>query len=263
MKKTTIYPLFFLLLLLFSCTKEEEKPIEKECTNPNFGEMVSSMHGFKDGVGFIDIGKVWGSYGKLNYEWAHGARGSRLDGLSPGIYTVTITDSENCSVVKEYDLTLEDTGLQIGDEGSAGGIVFFIDNNGNGLEAAPAYTIFSNKEWGCEGTEISTLQGVGSGQSNTDKIIAECPESGIAAILCKNLNVNAFNDWYLPSSNELNLLSGAIYSENITGFPQGNFWSSSEAFSAMAYVENLAMGGGSRLNKSTGAHVIAIRSFSE
>ena len=45
---------------------------------------------------------------------------------------------------------------------------------------------------------------LGAGQANTSAIVNGCATEGIAAHICETLSLNGFNDWFLPSSSELN-----------------------------------------------------------
>ena len=62
--------------------------------------------------------------------------------------------------------------------------------------------------WGWNDIKISTANGViiGTGLKNTLDIIAGYSESDIAAALCHTLLLEGYDDWFLPSKNELNLL---------------------------------------------------------
>ena len=121
------------------------------------------------------------------------------------------------------------TGVyQIGETGQAGGIVFYVTDGGlHGMEAAPVDQS-SSADWGCANTIISGAQAtsVGSGIVNTDAILASCNEVNIAARIATSYSLNGFNDWYLPSQDELALL----YSNQniIGGFSATLYWSSSD-----------------------------------
>lgn len=115
----------------------------------------------------------------------------------------------------------------IGDTGPAGGIVFYLDGNGGGLEAAPADQ--GTAAWGCNGIDIAGADGtaVGTGAQNTaDIIAADCATTGIAADLADTYMLNGYTDWFLPSLDTLNLLYQQA--DVVGGFTGGNYWSSSE-----------------------------------
>jgi len=101
----------------------------------------------------------------------------------------------------------------IGDFGPAGGYVFYdkgvFSNGWRYLEAAPAETEFT-AEWGAYGTYVNgTNTGVGFGKRNTELIIERLKtlgEAGKAAQVCAGLNFDGYNDWFLPSLDELELM---------------------------------------------------------
>lgn len=260
-----LHKLFFFFLIvanLSSCTTEESDEPEKECTNPDFGEIISAvMEMDRETGGYIEITNVWGSsMSDLNFEWNTGDTGPLLNNIMPGVYTVTVTDSNGCTTTEEYDLTFEEQeGFQVGDTGPAGGIIFYVFSDGNALEAAPASSIWENRKWGCSGVEMSTSQELGSGPSNTATILNNCNENGIAARLCAQLEINGYDDWFLPSTDELDRLSYAVYEDNPQEYPSGFYWSSSEVISTMAYANYLPDGGGDMGTKATSLYVIAVR----
>lgn len=108
------------------------------------------------------------------------------------------------------------------------GIIFYIDNSGeHGLIAYPSD--LAEAPWGCLDTDpnppntepptypIAQNDSIGFGLQNTLAIIEYCDEPNIAARLAHNLVGNGYDDWYLPSIEELRL----IYEnkELIGGFP--------------------------------------------
>ncbi|HAU67918.1 MAG TPA: hypothetical protein DCW52_05910, partial [Gammaproteobacteria bacterium] len=104
---------------------------------------------------------------------------------------------------------------KIGDNGPAGGTVFYITDGGlHGLEAAPANSPDSppvnspNSVWGCSGTSIAgTSTAIGTGAANTAAIVAGCVSGEVTAAEVANAyELNGFADWFLPSKGELNLL---------------------------------------------------------
>lgn len=141
--------------------------------------------------------------------------------------------------------------LQIGDN-YAGGIVFYladplVDLNGDGvvdqgLIAAPTDQSIGTK-WGCFATAITGTDStaIGTGNQNTIDIVVGCETAGIAARLCNDLVLSGFDDWFLPSKDELDLMwenladsdgngtnSGPADLGNLGGFVAVFYWSSSE-----------------------------------
>lgn len=81
--------------------------------------------------------------------------------------------------------------------------------------------------WGCPGTLVSTTTTtLSSGKANTTAIVNACATAGIAARICDDLVLGGFDDWFLPSKDELNKLY--LNRLSIGGFANGRYWSSSE-----------------------------------
>ena len=157
-----------------------------------------------------------------------------------------------------------DVYYAIGDTGPAGGIVFYITDGGlHGLEAAPSDQSTA-AEWGCYGIDISGADrtAVGTGAQNTADILARCSTAGIAADLADTYTLNGYDDWFLPSMDELNLL----YQQKtvVGGFADGVYWSSSE-FSdfadGVAWNQNFINGDQRNDLKYRTLYVRAVRAF--
>jgi hypothetical protein len=154
--------------------------------------------------------------------------------------------------------------INIGDTGPAGGIVFYVTDGGlHGLEAAPVDQA-ATAPWGCFGKDIAGADGttIGTGAQNTADILVDCAELGIAARLADNYSLNGFNDWFLPSQDELNelYLQRAI----VGGFTAiDGYWSSSEEFSSSAWVQSFQNGRQYNLEKgdNTFTGTRAVRAF--
>jgi len=103
---------------------------------------------------------------------------------------------------------------RIGDDGPAGGKVFYVTDGGaHGFEAAPVDQ--ASGQWGCMGTPIGAIgRDVGEGSQNTADILAGCPTLGIAARIAEEYSLNGYDDWFLPSQRELNLQT-PIYSKEV------------------------------------------------
>ena len=146
-----------------------------------------------------------------------------------------------------------------------GGYVFKINIFGHGLCAAPL-DYHKPVEWGCYGTLINGADGekIGTGKQNTNDILAGCnSEVPYAAKVCDELVVDNYDDWYLPSVEELQLMQRELYVQSFGGFQAVDYWSSTQNFSLGAWKVDFATGEKSNAkNKADkGVKVRAIRSF--
>jgi hypothetical protein len=121
-------------------------------------------------------------------------------------------------------------------------ITYFNTSTGTGLIAAPVDQS-SGAEWGCWGDEIGgTSALIGTGQANTDTIVNFCAETGIAARLCNDLVSGGYEDWFLPSKDELNEMYLNLHVNGFGGFSSGNYWSSTEFDIFKAWWQNFFNG---------------------
>jgi len=105
----------------------------------------------------------------------------------------------------------------------------------------------------------ATPTGIGTGEANTAIISASCG-SGTAARICSDLVINGYDDWFLPSNDEL--LAMFLASINIElGFSYNTYWSSSELSSTYALFYNGYQGYMAPNPKTAPAGVRAIRAF--
>jgi hypothetical protein len=145
---------------------------------------------------------------------------------------------EAINILKKIKNVVKDDELKIGSK-YQGGIVFFIDDiNKKGLIVSE--NDIGKAFWGGEGI-IGTKRELWTGEENTNKIIDNASwyvekswfktnysPASTAARICKELNLNGFNDWYLPSICELELLYENSKTINSLNFSNNFYWSSSE-----------------------------------
>ncbi len=159
---------------------------------------------------------------------------------------------------------------------ATGGIIFNVTKSDMGiktgwtyLEAAP-----NDQGYGMEWSNITTgigtdAQGttVGTGQANTTTILVQNtfvnPDIGIctsgAAFFCDSLVLGGYNDWFLPSKDELN----AMYRKkaDIGGFAPAWYWTSSESYTYYAWLQNFSDGTQEHSCKAGSGDVRAVRVF--
>lgn len=142
----------------------------------------------------------------------------------------------------------------------AGGYVFHLDGTNGGLVAASTdqQPALPGVLWGWYPAGIDfTLEDVGAGSANTAAIVeAIGPDpfgdgQTYAAKLCADLVMNGFDDWFLPSKNELNLMYENLHEQGIGDFAddmgysnaQTNYWSSTAGGSKFAWHQDFDGGG--------------------
>ncbi len=161
------------------------------------------------------------------------------------------------------------------DTGPAGGLIFYINPNAatdgwKYLEAAPASTEWTGKVWGGCGTEVTGAEGtaIGTGKQNTIDIVSQYGaqepyenKADYAAKICSDLVSGGYDDWFLPSKDELHLMYTNLIVYGVGGFASDWYWSSSEAGTAYIawsqYISGGTMGG----SKFTLWRVRAVRAF--
>ena len=161
------------------------------------------------------------------------------------------------------DLNYEHLGKPF--QGGVVGYVFqpgdsgYVEDQIHGFIVAP--TNVNNEQWGCYGASIGeTSTSLGTGASNTAKIISSCYEIDFAARLCDEFELNGYSDWFLVSKDELNILfQNRSY---IGGFIDDSpYWSSSESSSDEAWIQYFPNGYQLKYFKNFTCIVRPVRTF--
>lgn len=174
--------------------------------------------------------------------------------------------------VKPSDTTEENGTYALRDIGPAGGYIFYdkgyYSSGWRYLEAAPASTEWTNKQWGSYGTEIGTERGIGTGQSNTTKIVTwlnSHSETNRAAQLCDALVCGGYSDWFLPSFDEIDLMYTNLKIFGVGGFESVwqfyGYWSSSEINGYFTWVKYFDNDGWDGILENVSNSVRAVRAF--
>jgi len=258
--------------LMFNCKKEEPKLPKVETISiteiaPDgallTGEVIS-----EEGSSAYKRGFVWNTSSNPTTD-----HNSSDNGAGIGTFTLKLTGlpSKTKYYVKAYAINAY--GTNYGKEMSfttisglgdtmGGGMIFYLDGTGGGLVVATTDQSTGIK-WGCVGTAVNgTSVNFGTGKTNTDAISTVCTESGIAAKTCKNLVLNGYEDWYLPSKDELDMIYDVLHKSGKGGFGNTYYWTSSEYNASNAWYQNFQTGEQSTASKSGNTiRVRAIRSF--
>ena len=272
MRKLTLLCFIVIVLsTLISCEKKNEPPTCKIILPENntiFGKgiivHISVEANDSDGTVtevrfyFDDTGTKSVNTFPYNYDW-------NTYNVTTGLHEIKVTaiDNQGAETTAEIEITIEQ--YNIGDS-YAGGIIFYVDSTFlHGLICAEN-DHGTSAEWGCHGIEITGADGttVGTGKQNTADIVAGCSEAGIPAKICSDLVTNGYNDWFLPSKDELNLLYTNLHHYNLGSFAQDVYWSSTEESANEAWVQDFSTGGhqGSASKACAVPHPVrAIRTF--
>jgi len=174
----------------------------------------------------------------------HSWSAERQNDVRPGVNAKTCTYN-GCDELSDIELT-----LSIGDNGPAGGKIFYVADGlekrtlgftvtGAGsftayyLEAAP-YNQGTSLAWASSDYTTTDIAGtgtaIGTGKENTRLILA-IDANAPAAKACADYRNGGKSDWFLPSRGELNEMCEA---RNHIGILTGYFWSSSQVDSNSA-----------------------------
>jgi hypothetical protein len=156
---------------------------------------------------------------------------------------------------------LTEAGYIIGSRGPAGGIVFF--DKGHSSDGWRYLEVWIEDEvdtyrWKTSTTSTrGTSAAIGTGYANTYKALEG--SSHPAAEAARNASHGGYTDWFLPSKNELHLLSQQ--SNVIEALGSAYLWSSSENSDTFAWIQHSRHGTQTNGSKTSRARVRVIRAF--
>ena len=188
------------------------------------------------------------------------------------------TNQNGTGYGNEVSFTTSDAPLAIGDLYKGGMVAYILMPTDPGYDATTPHGLIvaltdqsTGSSWITGGNTQSTVNGnttsaYGTGQANTNAMMAQPGYTGGAAKVCDDyVNIQTgtgvFSDWYLPSADELT----KIYYMKALGF--GNFgvdnyyWSSTEFSWAAADGKRFLNGDGFVWSKSAVYNVRAARTF--
>ena len=184
------------------------------------------------------------------------------------IYDVSELISDGNNWYNLYKKATGTSGHFIG-ENFGGGIIFYLDASGNHGLIAASSDQSSGVKWNNPGTSAGSyfyaqLQGLYSGQANTYFLTSFNAPNFYAAAICADLVVDTYNDWYLPSAEELNTMYRNLYKQGLGNFlGSSTYWSSTayQNTNEAAYATFFGTGEQTVADISDPNHVRAVRSF--
>jgi len=169
-------------------------------------------------------------------------------GTGTGVFEIQLTGLAKATTYFVRAYAINSAGTAYGSEKSfttstlavgdvyQGGTIFYIDPTGNhGLIVAENDIAGSGIIWGCPSVDISTSAAVGSGSQNTTNILASCSTAGIAAKLCSDLIRNGYDDWFLASKDEWQLIYDNLIAKGLGNFNlNSGYWTSTQISNSSA-----------------------------
>nr|WP_319520768.1 InlB B-repeat-containing protein [uncultured Sphaerochaeta sp.] len=186
--------------------------------------------------------------------------------------------------------------VTVGGPGQAGGIIFY-DDESDGIDTIPGYryleaaptdwndmdeytTIFGYYRTTWDGVDlpVGTITNVGAGMSNTIEIVQKMGDilftdpsgtstktSSYAAKICNDFALEnegvTYDDWFLPSREELALMYLNLKQHNLGGFSDANYWSSTEKNALYAAFFDFNSGNNYDGNRSSDFRIRPIRAY--
>lgn len=150
--------------------------------------------------------------------------------------------------------------LQPGDAGYNANLV-------HGIIVSPQDVVLTtgNYNWGPKVTTGAIGTAIGTGLSNTQKIVTAGAAANSAAKICFDLALNGYSDWYLPSRDELSaILVNKSANGSVANITSQIYWSSTEYSNVGAvcvYTSTLVVNNGVPKDIAGYAGIRAIRAF--
>ena len=150
---------------------------------------------------------------------------------------------------RNYQSTINPCSLSIGSAYGGGVIAYFLQSGDPGYVAGECHGLIAAAsdqssligwdDYPYYGLIGGTNTAIGTGLQNTNTIVSVQGSGNYAALICYNLVLNGYSDWYLPSKDELyKLYLNRVLIGNfvVSGGQEASYWSSSEANPSYAWL---------------------------
>jgi hypothetical protein len=206
----------------------------------------------------------------------------------PDYLMIWCSDCTNNGEIQMYDGTgwtnMEGSAsAEVGDY-HKGGVVFYVapnptDLNADGTDDYGLLCAITDQspgaQWGCYSKKIPQAYnyGIGDGITNSYQIERGCRQSPpTAAVICLSYSLTlgreTYNDWFLPSKNELNemhkhktIIDSTAQANGGSNFANAKYWSSTQKNNFDASLQNFTNGNKSSKPKNNQYRVRAIRAY--
>jgi len=175
------------------------------------------------------------------------------DNITYTIQNPKLTENATFEDVSLFVDANKDNKLAIGQSYQGGKIAYIYQSGDTGYVAGETHGLIAATEDQSSGIQWyngdyivtgATGTAIGTGLTNTNAIIAAQGSGSYAAQLCADYTVtvggNTYNDWFLPSKDELNQLY--VNRAAIGGFTERSYWSSTEYTSTFAWRQYFIYG---------------------
>lgn len=197
-----------------------------------------------------------------NEGWAWYSSNDTIAGIDKESGIITFHQSGTINITYQPEIPPLEIGTYY-----AGGIIFYIFQQGeygyvaggiHGLVCAVSDQA-SSYRWGCTSTSYGGLLGVGHGLANTINIARKCTNS--AAKLCYDLQLAGYDDWFLPSRDELLKMYQNLKIYGKGDFRSAYYWSSSDYDAFGGYYVDFSNGYSFHASMTAQHYVRAVRAF--
>ena len=191
----------------------------------------------------------------------------KITGGSPGTNKVLVSDANGLASWAASPPP-PPTTYTIGDF-AQGGVVFWVSPSGEHGKVVSIYDVNDVPWSNINGTAIgNSARSNINGGGNTVAIMMQSGHTNSAAKHCADLGYGGYDDWYLPSKDELNEVYQNRAAINTTATANGGeafaadwYWSSTETNSTNAWLQYFGNGAQGYNSKNLNNRVRAVRAF--